>query len=199
LPDAIAADQPVDEAALKALYDERIDEFVVPERRLVERLVFPDQAAADAAKARLDAGRPVRDLVIERGLTLDAIDLGDVSQADLGAAGEAVFAATEGSTVAADSDLGPALYRVNGILAGEETTFDQARDLLASEMQTDAARRADRRQGRRDRRPSGRRDATLKDLAKEAGMTFATVDHVPGQQGAAPSRAIPPSARPPLP
>jgi peptidyl-prolyl cis-trans isomerase D len=185
LPDAIAADQPVDEAALKALYDERIDEFVVPERRLVERLVFPDQAAADAAKARLDAGAPFETLVIERGLTMDAIDLGDVSQADLGAAGEAVFAATEGSTVAADSDLGPALYRVNGILAGEETTFDQARDLLASEMQTDAARRliADKVEEIDDLLAGG---MELKDLATEAGMTFATVDHVPGQQGAAP-------------
>ena len=36
--------------SLKQMYEDRIDEFVVPERRLVERLVYPDQAAADAAR-----------------------------------------------------------------------------------------------------------------------------------------------------
>ena len=45
-----------DEDALRALYDDRIDEFVQPERRLVERLIFRDEASASEAKARLDAG-----------------------------------------------------------------------------------------------------------------------------------------------
>lgn len=182
LPDAIAKDQPVDEAALKKMYDDRIVEFVVPERRLVERLVFPDQAAADAAKAKLDAGTAFEALVTERGLTMDAVDMGDVSKDDLGAAGEAIFAATEGSVLAGDSDLGPALYRVNGILPGEETTFDEARELLASEMQTDSARRAigDKVEEIDNLLAGG---ATLKDLAADMGMTLATLDHVPGQQG----------------
>ena len=52
LPDMIAADMPVDEKALKDLYDSRLAEFVQPERRLVERLVFPTDADAAAAKTR---------------------------------------------------------------------------------------------------------------------------------------------------
>ncbi len=185
LPDAIAKDQPVDEVALKALYDERIDEFVVPERRLVERLVYPDQTAADAALASLATGTGFEALVTERGLTMDAVDMGDVSKADLGAAGDAVFAAAEGTVVAGASDLGPALFRVNGVLAGEETTFDEAREQLASELQTDAARRliADKVEEIDDLLAGG---IKLKDLATEAGMTFATLDHVPGQQGTDP-------------
>ncbi|MCB6176754.1 SurA N-terminal domain-containing protein [Rhodobacter sp. Har01] len=185
LPEMIAKDQPVDEAAVRQLYDERITEFVVPERRLVERLVFPDQATADAAKARAEAGTPFDTLVIERGLTLDAVDLGDVSKADLGAAGEAVFAAAEGSIVAADSDLGPALFRVNGILAGEETSFEAAREGLSEELRMDAARRAisDRIEAIDDLLAGG---ASLEDLAREMGMEFSTLDHVIGQQGAAP-------------
>jgi peptidyl-prolyl cis-trans isomerase D len=39
----------------------------MPERRLVERLVYPDQAAADAARARLDAGESFETLVADRG------------------------------------------------------------------------------------------------------------------------------------
>lgn len=183
LPDAIAKDQPVDEAALKKLYDDRISEFVVPERRIVDRLVFPDQASAEAAKAKLDAGTTFEALVAERGLTLDAIDQGDLSKADLGAAGDAVFATSEGGVAGpVDSDLGPALYRVNGVLAAEETSFDAARETLATELQTDAARKviSDRVEEIDDLLAGG---ATLEDLSKEAGLALATVDHVPGQQG----------------
>ena len=182
LPEDIAADQPVDEATLKAMYDERIAEFVQPDRRLVERLVFPDQAAADAAKAKLDAGTPFEDLVKERGLELSDIDLGDVPQADLGAAGAVVFAGAEGAIVAAESQLGPALFRINGVLAGENISFEEARPELAAELQTEAARKAiDGKVEQIDDLLAG--GAELKDLASEMGMTFAQLDHVQGAQG----------------
>jgi peptidyl-prolyl cis-trans isomerase D len=183
LPETIAKDQPVDEATLKQMYDDRIAEFVIPERRMVERLVFPDQASADAAKAALDAGTTFEALVTERGLTLEAIDLGDVSKDDLGAAGEAVFASAEGSVAGpVASDLGPALFRVNAVLAAEETSFDDARETLAAEMQTDAARRAigDRVEEVDDLLAGG---ATLEDLGKDSGLALATLDYVPGQPG----------------
>ncbi len=191
LPEAIAKDQPVDDALLQEMYQDRIEEFVMPERRLVERLVYPDQAAADAAKARLDGGTTFEELVTDRGLTLDAIDLGDVTPADLGAAGEAVFAAAEPGVVGpVASDLGPALFRVNAILAAEETTFDEARDTLAIEMQTDAARRliADQVETVDDLLAGG---ASLEDLQKEVGMTLATLDHVPAQPGDTPIEGYP--------
>jgi peptidyl-prolyl cis-trans isomerase D len=186
LPDMIAADQPVDDAVLKKMYDDRIADFVQPERRLVERLVYPDAAARDAAEARLkDGSATFEQLVEERGLSLDAIDLGDVSEADLGAAGAPVFAAGEGAVVAGDSDLGPALFRMNGVLEGQNTSFEDAREDLAAELQMDAARRAiaDKVEQIDDLLAGG---ATLEDLAKEMGMEFSTLDHVPGQQGTEP-------------
>ncbi|WP_374427186.1 SurA N-terminal domain-containing protein [Tabrizicola sp.] len=185
LPEAIAKDQPVDDATLQKLYQDRISEFVIPERRIVERLVYPDQAAAEAAKAKLDAGTSFEDLVAERGLTLDAIDMGDMSKEELGAAGEAVFATAEGQVAGpAESDLGPALYRVVSVLAAEETSFEDARETLAIEIQTDAARRliADQVESIDDLLAGG---ATLEDLGKEMGLAVATIDYVPGQQGEA--------------
>jgi peptidyl-prolyl cis-trans isomerase D len=182
VPEEIAPEQPMDEAALKSLYDERIDEFVVPEKRLVERLVFPDENTAQTAKGRIDAGEPFETLVRERGLELDDIDLGDVDKAALGAAGDAVFALTEPGVVGPlPSDLGPALFRLNGILAAQETSFEEARESLAAEMQTDAARRAiaDRLDEIDDLLAGG---ATLEDAAKEAGLTLATIDYVPGTE-----------------
>jgi peptidyl-prolyl cis-trans isomerase D len=185
LPEDIATDQPVDDAVLKELYQSRISEFVIPERRIVDRLVYPDDAAAAAARAELDAGSTFEALVTARGLTLDAIDLGETTREDLGDGADAVFAAAEGDVVGPlPSDLGPALYRVVTALDGEETTFDQARDTLAIEIQTDAARRAisDKVELVDDLLAGG---ATLEDLANETGLKLGTLDHVVGQQGSA--------------
>lgn len=180
LPEDLAPDTQVDEATLRRLYDERIAEFVQPERRLVERLVFPDTAAAEAAKARLDAGTATfEDLVAERGLTLDDADMGDVAEADLGAAGAAVFALEEPATVGPfASPLGPALFRMNGILSAQEVTFDEARPDLRAEAAADAARRdiADRRDGIDDLLAGG---ATIEELASETGMTAGQIDLLP--------------------
>ncbi len=142
-PDMLAPNIEVSEEQLRALYDERIDEFNQPERRLVERLVYTDDAAAKAARDRLEAGDVTFDgLVEERGLTLADIDLGDVDQLDLGAAADGVFALTEpGVAGPLPSDLGPALFRMNGILAAEEVSFDDARDDLRTEAAADRARR----------------------------------------------------------
>lgn len=180
LPEKLAASMEVDEAALAALYEERKADFVQPERRLVERLVYPSEAEATAAKARLDAGTPFEDLVAERGLALDDIDLGDVAVEDLGAAGAAVFALTEPGVVGPlQSDLGPALFRMNAILAAQETTLDEARPELTIEYQRDAARRAiaDRQEAIDDALAGG---AALEELTGEFGMEVATIDYHDG-------------------
>ena len=132
LPDDIAADMPVDDAKLQQIYQSRLSEFVIPEKRLVERLGFATEADAAAAKARIDAGTSFETLVQERKLTLADVDLGDVSQSQLGDAGAAVFAMTEPGVVGPlNSTVGPALFRMNAILAKQETTFEQAKPDLA--------------------------------------------------------------------
>jgi peptidyl-prolyl cis-trans isomerase D len=177
LPSDLAPDMPADEAQIAALYQERIDQYVIPEKRLVERLVYPSEAEAQAARAKLDAGASFEDLVAERGLTLADIDLGDVEMRDLGAAGEAVFALTEpGVAGPLQSDLGPALFRMNAILAAQETTLDQARPDLAREVQTSAAVAAiaDRIDAIDDALAGG---ATLAELAQSEGIEVSQTDY----------------------
>ncbi len=142
-PDMLVDKVEVSEDQLRSLYEENIDDYVQPERRLVERLVFSSEDQATAAMARLDAEEiTFDDLVAERGLELSNIDLGDVTVEDLGAAGEAVFAMAEpGVAGPLPSDLGPALFRMNGILAAHETTFEEAADDLRIEASSDRARR----------------------------------------------------------
>ncbi len=176
-PDMIVDSIEPDEASLRALYDTHIGDYVQPERRLVERLVFSDAAAAEAARARLDAGEVTfDDLVAERGLTLNDVDLGDLSEADLGAAGAAVFALTEpGIAGPSESSLGPALFRMNGILAARNTPFEEVRDDLVAEAAMDAAsRQIDDQITELDDMLAG--GATLEELASETDMELGQIE-----------------------
>ncbi len=182
-PEMIQDELVIDDAALQTLYDERIAEFVRPERRLVERLVFADEATAASALATLSVGGSDFDtLVIDRGLNLADVDLGDVNEAELGAAGAAVFAANSGDVVGPfDTNLGPALYRMNAVLSAEETTFDEAKAELGAEIAASRARRIieDAIEGVNDLLAGG---AAIEDLTGRTDMVQGTIAWTPDSQ-----------------
>src|SRR5690606_37477557 len=126
-----------------AAYEERIDQYRQPERRIVGRLVFPSMEEAQAARKRLDSGDITFDeLVAERGLTVDDIDLGEVTREDLGQAADAVFALeAPGIAGPVQTDLGPALISMNAILEAVDIPFEQAREDLRAEAALDRANR----------------------------------------------------------
>ncbi|WP_372884317.1 SurA N-terminal domain-containing protein [Shimia sp.] len=176
-PDMLIDKVEVDEAALRALYEERGDEFNRPERRLVERLAFADMASAQEAMDRLTAEEiTFETLVLDRGLALDDVDLGDVSAADLGAAGETVFSAVVGAMAGpAESDLGPAIFRINGVLPAMTTAFEDALPELREELAAERARRViDGQIGDVDDLLAA--GATLEELARETEMQLGQID-----------------------
>lgn len=183
-PDALIDQVQIDDAELQKAYDQRKPEFVVPEKRMVERLVYPTAQEATDAKARLDAGKATfEDLAKERGLTLSDTDLGEVAKEDLGAAGDAVFAPADNSVVGpVETDLGPALFSINGILAAQETTFEEAKPDLKTEVAMDRARRlvAQKSETIQDLLAGG---ASLADVAKEAGMKLDHLDYSSESEG----------------
>lgn len=142
-PDMIQDDMQVDETALRAEYDARIDSYQQPERRLVERLVFPNDDDATAAMAAITAGETdFPTVVADRGLSLNDIDLGDLTEAQLGTTGAAVFATQPGDVVGPfATDLGPALFRMNAILAARNTSFEEALPDLREDLSAARARR----------------------------------------------------------
>ena len=142
-PDMIVDTVEIDEQALRDSYARRADEFNTPERRLVERLSFPDMSSAQEAVSRLANGEAsFEELVVERGLELIDIDLGDVTREELGQSGDAVFAdATLGVVGPLQTSLGPVVYRVNAILSAQTTEFEDALPLLRDELAYDRARR----------------------------------------------------------
>lgn len=176
-PEMILDQVEVDQDALRQLYAERQDEYDIPERRLVERLVFADEAAAAGAMAQIEVGGTTFEaLVAERGLSLADVDLGDVAADDLGGAAEAVFAAEVGDvTGPLPSDLGPALFRVNGVLSARVTSFEDAEPELRDELAADRARRLidGRVEGINDLLAGG---ASLAELAEETDMELGKID-----------------------
>jgi peptidyl-prolyl cis-trans isomerase D len=171
----------VDEQALRDAYEERADEFNQPERRLVERLAFPDMGAAETAIAGIqDGSTDFEALVAQRGLELVDVDLGDVAREDLGAAAEPVFAASAGDVVGpVDTDLGPAIFRVNAILSAQVTSFEEAEPMLRDTLAADRARRViDSRIDRIADLLAG--GATIEDLAAETDMEQGRIDWHPG-------------------
>lgn len=176
-PETIVDSVQVDETALQQLYEDRADEYNRPERRLVERLVFGSQDQADAAMQAIQSGeKTFEEVVQDRGLDLVDIDLGDVSQDELGDAGAEVFALADPGVVGPfDTNLGPALFRMNGILAAQVTPFEDVRDTLRDELALDAARRsiADQITEFDDLLAGG---ATIEDLADETDMELGQID-----------------------
>lgn len=182
-PEMLADGIEIAPEAIQDAYDDREAEFEQPERRLVERLVYPDAETAEAARAQLDAGEADFDaLVADRGLELSDIDMGDVTRGQLGAAGEPVFAAASGDVVGpVDTDLGPALFRINGVFAAQQTDFEDASEMIRQELAAGQARRAvdGRMEPAADLLAGG---ATLEELAEETGMEIGTIDWYPGLQ-----------------
>jgi peptidyl-prolyl cis-trans isomerase D len=176
-PASLAATIAPDPDAVQAAYAARADEFDIPERRLVERLVFPDAAAAAAARAALDAGETdFAALAGERGLDLADLDLGDVRREALSPdAAEAVFGLAEPGIVGpVETALGPALFRVNAILAARLTPFEEVRDALAAELAAGLAmaEMENRREAIADLIAGG---ATIEDLGTETAMETASL------------------------
>ena len=175
-PEMIIDTVEVDQESLRDAYEARADEFIQPERRLVERLVFPDEAAAQAAADRIDSGASsFEDEVAARDLNLSDVDMGDVTRDDLDEAAKPVFTADTGDVVGpAASPVGPALFRVNAILAAQETTFEEAEPQLRDALAGDRARRVieSRIESIDDLLAGG---ATIEDLARETDLELGQI------------------------
>jgi peptidyl-prolyl cis-trans isomerase D len=184
-PTILAKDIVVSDEELRAAYDTRIDEFIQQPSRLVERLIFSTQKEAQDAIDAITEGTTSFDQVVQnRGLTLQDVDLGDVTETSLGAAGPLVFSSTEpGVTGPANTDLGPAIFRINAILDGNIQTFKMVREQLLKDAVLDVAidNIAGMSEEVDDLLASG---ATLEDVAAETQMELGSIDwHIATEGG----------------
>lgn len=169
----------IDEEALQALYNDRISEYVQPERRLLERLVFGSDEEVQAALDAIAAEETDFDTLVEdRDLTLEDVDLGEIAPDDLSDAAAAIIFADDESELLGPvpTPLGPALFRVNAVLEASEVPFEDARDDLSAELAQEGARREidAMRDEVDDLLASG---ATLEELDADTAMQLGTLDY----------------------
>lgn len=133
----MVTDLDITEERLREEYEVLGARYRLPERRAVERLIYNDDAAAADAKARLDAGEvSFADLVAERGLTMNDIDLGIVERDQVEADAAAVIFETSEVGVYGPvvETLGSALYNVSAVLNAQTIPFEEVEEELRAEV-----------------------------------------------------------------
>jgi len=127
---------------LKKLYQDNIDQYVVEEKRSIQRLVFSNQTEATIALSSIqDGDKTFEQLVTERGLTLQDIDLGAIGASEIGLeASKEIFGSKETGLYGPYlSDLGPALYNVVSVVNGKTISFEEAQKNLEFERKFEYA------------------------------------------------------------
>ena len=122
-------------------------------------------------------------LVAERGLALADIDMGEQSGWPISArrAKRSSPWPSLASSGPLPSDLGPALYRMNGDPASRrKSPFEEAREALSAEQADRCRPSRDLGNGSNELDDALAGGATLEDLASETGLKLGTIDYAPG-------------------
>ncbi len=190
--DSVAKPETVSDADAQKRYDEiKGDKFGTPEKRTVEQVLFTDEAAAKAARDKLDAGASFEDIVKDQGLTLKDVSLGTVTRGQLidKDVADVAFELPESAVSApVKTRFGYVLVRVSKIEPSSVKPFSEVageikRDIAISRARGEIARLHDAIE---DQRTSGK---SLADAAKSAGLevrSIAAVDAAGKDQTGAP-------------
>jgi peptidyl-prolyl cis-trans isomerase D len=171
-PDDLTSQMKVSDAQLHDEYDLRKDDpafgYVVPEKRDIQTISFPDAASAKAARAKIDAGMSFADVAKARGTAPTVFTA--VAQSDLGDRGAAVFALPlNGISQPLKNLSGWELTEVTKIAPGVNKTFDMVKADLQKEVlqKLAAAKVQDMDNAYTDANSGG---ASLAEAAKKVGM-----------------------------
>ena len=136
-PEALVAEVVVPENEIEDEYAYRGDQYLTPERRDIEQLIYADKAAALAGRKALLEGAEIVAFANESGaLNADAVAMGLMGHVDLfeGIA-DPVFALAEGGISAPlESPFGWHVFRVNAIEPESQTTLEEARDEIEHDL-----------------------------------------------------------------
>ncbi|MGA9599137.1 MAG: SurA N-terminal domain-containing protein [Methylocystis sp.] len=182
-PSTLAKPETVSDDDARKFFDEVRDQrYGTAEKRDVWQMVFPSEAEAKDALAKLKAGLSFEALVEQRKMNLKDAQLGSVAQRDFGdpKVGEAVFALKEpGFAEIVATPFGFVVTQVRAIKPGVYTkTFAVVKDELRRELaqrKVNAEEIRKIRDAMEDQRAAGK---TLKEAATAAGVVTRDLDFV---------------------
>jgi peptidyl-prolyl cis-trans isomerase D len=180
-PASLAKPDLVSDADAQQLYESvKAQRFETPEKRDVQQIIFPEEAEAQTAEARIKGGTDFADIAAERHLAPGDFELGTKAKTDIldKAIAEAAFALPpDGVSEPVKSAFGYALLRVSKISPASTTPYaDVAKD-LKMEIAVDRAR--DDATKLRDKIEQSRSEGkSLAEVAKALGLETRSVDAV---------------------
>ena len=125
----------VSDDQLKQQYEVQKAQYVIPEKRELEQITFPDLASAKAAKDKIASGASFADIAAQRGLKLQDIQIGTLTKEDLAERGAAVFALAQGGvTEPLKAPVGYALVHIVSITPGQNKTFADVKEDLRKQI-----------------------------------------------------------------
>ena len=179
-PAELAKPDTVSDADAKAYYTQHKDKYGTPEKRELHQMVFPDMAAAAAARERIAKGLSFADLAKERGLKDSDTDLGMVVKVNVidPTVAETAFALKPGEvSQPVKGAFGAVLLLVSKIEPGSEKSYDDVAQQVKGEIAESRAKSQleSLRDKIEDDRAAG---ATLPETAKKLGLKAVIVDAV---------------------
>jgi peptidyl-prolyl cis-trans isomerase D len=182
-PESLANPAEVSDADAQAAYDRvagKDPKYGAPEKRDLQQILFPSEAEAQAAAAKIKTGASFDDIVKERGLKSEDADLGETAKDQIvdKQEADAVFALPQGGVSGVlPSQFGPVIVRVKNIVPSTVKPYAEVAEDI--KRQLSAARAGDKIQAIHDKledaRVSGK---SLADAAKDAGLTAETIPAV---------------------
>jgi peptidyl-prolyl cis-trans isomerase D len=167
------------DADLQKEYDREKTIYVIPEKRDVQQITFPSEAAAKEARAKIDGGMAFEATAFQAKTTVD--ERGTVTQDSLGPLGQAAFAVPEGGVTPPLKNFSSwVLLHVTKVTPGKTTTFEQAKPDLTKKLtdQIVQAKLGDIENAYSD---EARHGAELPEVAKKVGMHVVHVAAVDAQ------------------
>jgi peptidyl-prolyl cis-trans isomerase D len=175
-PDTIANAAEVTDADAEAAYQKiagKDPRFGAPEKRDLQQVLFPNEADAAAAEAKLKAGASFDALVQDRGLKAEDTDIGETTKDAMldQAEANAVFALPSGGVSGVlKSQFGPVIVRVKGITPSTVKPYAEVVD--AVKKQVSASRAGDKIQSLHDKIEDARvAGKSILEAAKAVGLT----------------------------
>jgi peptidyl-prolyl cis-trans isomerase D len=136
-PNDLKPEAEIPEEALQREYEERKDDFQVPEQREIQQILAPTEEKAKEAETALAAGRDFREVAVEIGMDPDVIELGLLNRKEIPSElGDVAFELPLNQpSTPVKTPFGYHILRVVKIEPGKEQSFEEVKAQLAARMQ----------------------------------------------------------------
>jgi peptidyl-prolyl cis-trans isomerase D len=177
-PPELAKTIQISDADVKKSYEDNLKQYITPERRHIEQIVFPNMAEAQAASARIKSGVSFATIATERGLKPSDIDLGTVPKSGIidPAVADAAFSLKQGEVSGpVQGQFGVVIVTVLQIEAGETKPLSVVAPFIRNDLALERAKAKvqDIHDKIEDARAGG---ATLEEAAQKLNLPLTTLD-----------------------